>query len=79
MAGVHNYSTEESYVWPEDPKVLRKLEWFQDQKLGLMMHWGSVLSAGDRRVLGAERCGCGLVQGRHRLGSDRRGVQEGIL
>ena len=40
VAGVHNYSREDSYVWPEDPRVLRKLEWFQDQKLGLMMHWG---------------------------------------
>lgn len=39
-AGVHNYSGEEAYVWPEDPRVLKKLEWFRDQKLGLMMHWG---------------------------------------
>lgn len=38
--GVHNYSTKESYVVPTDPKVLQKLEWFQDQKLALMMHWG---------------------------------------
>jgi alpha-L-fucosidase len=38
--GVHNYSTADSYVWPTDDKVLRKLEWFQDQKLALMMHWG---------------------------------------
>ena len=38
--GVHNYSTEEHYVVPTDPKVLAKLEWFQDQKLALMMHWG---------------------------------------
>lgn len=38
--GVHNYSTEEAYVKPEDPKVLERLKWFQDQKLGLMMHWG---------------------------------------
>ncbi len=38
--GVHNYSTADRYVWPTDPKVLKKLEWFQDQKLGLMMHWG---------------------------------------
>lgn len=38
--GVHNYSTAESYVWPTDDKVLKKLEWFQDQKLALMMHWG---------------------------------------
>lgn len=38
--GVHNYSREDLYVWSEDPRVLRKLEWFRDQKLGLMMHWG---------------------------------------
>lgn len=38
--GVHNYSTKESYVVSTDPKVLQKLEWFQDQKLALMMHWG---------------------------------------
>lgn len=38
--GVHNYSAAEEYVWPTDPKVLKKLEWFQDQKLALMMHWG---------------------------------------
>ncbi|MEZ5357718.1 MAG: alpha-L-fucosidase [Candidatus Zixiibacteriota bacterium] len=23
-----------------DPRVLQKLEWFQDQKFGLLMHWG---------------------------------------
>lgn len=38
--GVHNYSTEGEYVWPTDPRVLAQLEWFQDQKLALMMHWG---------------------------------------
>ncbi len=38
--GVHNYSTEKHYVKPADRRVLAKLEWFQDQKLGLMMHWG---------------------------------------
>lgn len=38
--GVHNYSGKESYVAPTDPKVQQKLEWFQDQKLALMMHWG---------------------------------------
>lgn len=38
--GTHNYSTAESYVPSKDPKVLAKLEWFQDQKLALMMHWG---------------------------------------
>ena len=24
-----------------DPQVLKKLEWFQDQKFGLLMHWGT--------------------------------------
>lgn len=38
--GTHNYSSANDYVWPTDPKVLQKLEWFQDQKLALMMHWG---------------------------------------
>lgn len=38
--GTHNYSTEGAYVKPEDSKVLERLEWFQNQKLGLMMHWG---------------------------------------
>ncbi|WP_339315209.1 alpha-L-fucosidase [Paenibacillus sp. FSL R10-2734] len=38
--GVHNFSSEEDYVSPEDPLLLERLEWFQDQKLGLMMHWG---------------------------------------
>ncbi len=40
VAGVHNYSREDSYVVPTDPRVQRKLEWFRDQKIGLMMHWG---------------------------------------
>ena len=38
--GVHNYSSNKDYVVPTDAKVLEKLEWFQDQKLALMMHWG---------------------------------------
>jgi len=39
-AGVHNYSSEDKWVKPEDPLLLERLEWFKDQKLGLMMHWG---------------------------------------
>ncbi|MDR2044643.1 MAG: alpha-L-fucosidase [Clostridium sp.] len=39
-AGVHHYSLEEAYVWPAEAEVLRQLEWFQDQKFGLMIHWG---------------------------------------
>lgn len=38
--GVHNYSSEDKWVKPEDPLLLERLEWFKDQKLGLMMHWG---------------------------------------
>lgn len=38
--GVHNYSTEDSYVWPISKPVRKQLEWFQDQKFALMMHWG---------------------------------------
>ncbi|RCW44350.1 alpha-L-fucosidase [Paenibacillus prosopidis] len=38
--GVHNFSSEEDWVKPEDPLILERLEWFKDQKLGIMMHWG---------------------------------------
>ncbi len=38
--GTHNYTAEEKYTAPTDPKILNQLEWFKDQKLGLMMHWG---------------------------------------
>lgn len=39
-AGVHNFSSEKEWVKPENPLLLERLEWFKDQKLGLMMHWG---------------------------------------
>lgn len=38
--GVHGCSKEESYIAPTDPLILERLEWFQDQKLALMMHFG---------------------------------------
>jgi alpha-L-fucosidase len=38
--GVHNYSRAKDWVKPENPVLLERLEWFKDQKLGLMMHWG---------------------------------------
>ncbi|MBP3965403.1 alpha-L-fucosidase [Paenibacillus lignilyticus] len=38
--GVHNYSSESEWVKPTDPVTVERLEWFQDQKLALMMHWG---------------------------------------
>lgn len=37
--GVHGYMPE-NYVVPTDPLVRERLEWFKDQKLALMMHWG---------------------------------------
>lgn len=38
--GVHGYSGGKSWFKPDDPLLLERLEWFQDQKLGIMMHWG---------------------------------------
>lgn len=38
--GVHGCTTEDLYVKPTDPKILERLEWFQDQKLAFMMHFG---------------------------------------
>ena len=38
--GVHTYSQEEAYAWPEEPVLREQLELFQDQKLALMVHWG---------------------------------------
>lgn len=38
--GVHNYSSESDWVKPDNPMTLERLEWFKDQKLALMMHWG---------------------------------------
>jgi len=38
--GIHGALQEDQYVRPTDPTTLERLEWFQDQKLALMMHWG---------------------------------------
>ncbi len=38
--GMHGCSAEEDYVVPSDPLIRERLEWFQDQKLALMMHFG---------------------------------------
>ena len=40
IKGMHGCSREDEYVRPDDPLVQEKLEWFQDQKLALMMHFG---------------------------------------
>ena len=38
--GMHGCSREDEYVRPADHLVQQRLEWFQDQKLALMMHFG---------------------------------------
>ena len=52
--GVHTYSQEEAYVWPEEPVLREQLEWFQDQKLvdGAL---GSGQSAWHGGELGTQR------------------------
>ena len=45
-AGVHSTSPADRYVAPEDPLLLERLSWWQDQKLGLMMHWGPYAQLG---------------------------------
>ncbi len=37
---VHKQSAVEGYVWPEDPQVLKKLDYWRDQKFGVLMHMG---------------------------------------
>src|SRR6478736_280325 len=36
--GVHHQST--IYEWPKDPLVKAKLDKWQDQKFGMIIHWG---------------------------------------
>lgn len=43
--GVHGF-TNEGYCPPAEAAVRRKLEWFQDQKLGLMSHFGAYCLTG---------------------------------
>lgn len=38
--GMHGCSAAEDYVVPEEKCVRERLEWFQDQKLAIMMHFG---------------------------------------
>jgi len=44
--GIHGALDVEHYVRPDDPRIINRLEWFQDQKLALMMHWGIYSQAG---------------------------------
>lgn len=51
LNGVHGFTDEAHYVQPEGP-VRSKLEWFQDQKLGLMMHFGPYAQLGTMESWG---------------------------
>ena len=35
-----NFTDADRYVAPEESEVIKKLEWFKDQKLAFMVHWG---------------------------------------
>ena len=37
---VHQQSEASGYVWPTDTEVLNKLDQWQDQKFGVLFHWG---------------------------------------
>ena len=37
---VHKQSKATDYVWPTDTQVLEKLDKWQDQKFGVLFHWG---------------------------------------
>ena len=37
---VHQQSKATDYVWPTDQQVLDKLDKWQDQKFGVLFHWG---------------------------------------
>ena len=38
--GLAQHHEDRVYIWPEDSLVREKLAWWQDQKFGLLMHWG---------------------------------------
>ena len=43
--GTHGYTTDD-YVYPADKEVCEHLEWFRDQKLALMIHFGTYSQLG---------------------------------
>lgn len=44
--GVHNFTSQDQYQVPNEVEVQEKLEWFKDQKLGFMTHFGIFNQAG---------------------------------
>ncbi|WP_028550714.1 alpha-L-fucosidase [Paenibacillus sp. UNC451MF] len=45
---IYKHSRADGWVKPENPLLLERLEWFKDQKLGLMMHWAPYSQIGVR-------------------------------
>jgi alpha-L-fucosidase len=41
-----NHSPASAYIPPQEPELLERLEWFRDQKLALMIHWGGYSQLG---------------------------------
>jgi alpha-L-fucosidase len=44
--GQHAHHTSQKYQWPEDSLVRKKLSLWQDQKFGMIIHWGLYAQAG---------------------------------
>lgn len=44
--GTHNYTDKKEYVVPKNEAVKEHLAWFQEQKLGFMIHWSPVTQLG---------------------------------
>ena len=40
-SNAQEHNTSSQYVWPKDTLVMNKLQNWQDQKFGLLMHWGT--------------------------------------
>jgi alpha-L-fucosidase len=44
--GQHAHPASRNYQWPDDPLVRKKLDLWQDQKFGMIIHWGLYAQAG---------------------------------
>ena len=82
--GIHQLYCTGGYIPPKSAAVREHLEWFMDQKLGLMMHWAPgcqlgtyeswPLSDGDGSWSQED-----MTWGRHRdLASSSTGMQTGL-
>src|SRR5204862_7702846 len=46
MAQQNIHSPSQKYQWPSEPEVKAKLSTWQDQKFGMLIHWGLYSQAG---------------------------------